>query len=207
MTKNNQFWLFLSIYLFFLASASDNSLYSFSVQPPPASFRKLDNRSAMICFSLSKIFTQLCVRSPACYAHAIFVKSRILLFQKDCSSLSFNYGVLKDSSAAFMLANFRLPLIAPSSPDFLIPQNLLSWNPIPLYSCIVRTYILLFSKWVICQHGNPFAHLPATFKYDFFFFSSPSTLLRKKMCICIIISFQQFQISKGNRNSTPMPLC
>lgn len=136
--------------------------------------------------------------------HMLFLLSpTFFFFQKDCGSLSFNYGVLKDSSAAFMLANFILPLIAPYSPDFLIPQNLLSGNLIPLYSCIVRTHILLFSKWVVCGHG-PFACLLAIFKCDFFFIS-PSTLLQKKKKY-IIISFLKFQILQVIKILPPSPV-
>lgn len=89
----------------------------------------------------------------------VFVKSPFFFFQKGRGSLSSNYSVWKDSSAAFMLVNFILPVTAPYSLDFLIPQNLLSWNQIPLYSCIVRTYILLFSMWVVDEHGKPFSLL------------------------------------------------
>ena len=110
---------------------------------PVIPIRKQDNCSIMTCFSLQSLHG-----SPGilqCVTHTLFLLSpTFFFFQKDCSSLSFNYGVLKDSSDAFMPVNCVL-LIAPYSLDFVIPQISLSWNWILLYSCIVRTYILLFS--------------------------------------------------------------
>lgn len=97
---------------------------------------------------------------PQCVMHILFLLSPTFFFsfffQKACGSLSFNYGVSKDSSAAFMFVNFILPLIAPYSPDFLIPQNLLSWNLILLYSRIVQNLHLIIPNMSHLRTWKPF---------------------------------------------------
>ena len=142
-----------------------------------------------------------------CYAHTIFVKFHILLFfffQKARSSLSFNYGVSKDSSAAFMLVNFILPLIAPYSPDFLIPQNLLSWNLTLLYSRIVWNLHLIIPKMSHLWTWKPFCLPNCCLQITMFYFFFHPTAKR----YLYYFSLQQFlllwilsRISKDNQNS------
>lgn len=117
------------ILIIFLHSVSQGfSLHSFSGQPSPAPYHfHLESRTVTLelLLSLRSSHNPPCILQ--CVMHILFLLSpTFFFFQKACGSLSFNYGVLKDSSAAFMLVNFILPLIAPYSPDFLIPQNLLS---------------------------------------------------------------------------------
>ena len=159
MTKNIQFLFFLSIFFSSLQRIFCIRFSSVQPSPAPPSFplSKQDNRSVMICFSLRSLHNSPFF--PQCVIHILFLLSPtffFFFFQKACGSLSFNYGVSKDSSAAFMLMNFILPLIAPYSPDFLIPQNLLSWNLILLYSRIVRNLHLIIPNMSHLWTWKPF---------------------------------------------------